>query len=552
MTKEEKKEYKALLKIIFSHISEETIYSFHLSGTWYYHKVGILGMLKGESFSHQRVYIEEYDPLKNEIFVRYFSYFDSICVMTMNGNSIIPTHYKIRRHDFLGDLFVNEYRMWIPIKDQGDFSIGIDNKPTTIVCRKTAKLHNVSIEKIIQCLKPTLLDISKFPEEVISKRKLLKSSNFKKKLKDAWILMDRDTQADDNAEHFYRYLQKEHPQVNVFFVLRRNSHDWQRLKKDGFKLIPFGSLKYEALLVNAKHLISSHADTYVTHYFNHKYYDDLLQYKYTFLQHGIIQNDLSYWLNFKKIDLFITSTQREFNSIVTDYSPYKFTTKEVKLTGLPRHDTLLSLIRSEKKNILIMPTWRQHLTGKAKGKSNDREYNDAFSSSDFYKNWKSVLHSPKLKKIHKEMGVEIHFFLHANIQQYLHLFEVPPYIKDISHNTASIQQLFAQASMMLTDYSSVAFEMAILKKPILYYQFDYNDVFGGKHLTSKGYFDYKKDAFGSIVYDEEKLFSDLETIVNNNFNLKEKYSKRIENFFTYFDTNNCQRVYKAIQRLDNK
>ena len=57
---------------------------------------------------------------------------------------------------------------------------------------------------------------------------------------------------------------------------------------------------------------------------------------------------------------------------------------------------------------------------------------------------------------------------------------------------------------MITDYSSVAFEMAYLKKAVLYYQFDEEEFFSGKHWQ-KGYFDYRKDGFGAVCVSENAL-----------------------------------------------
>lgn len=55
----------------------------------------------------------------------------------------------------------------------------------------------------------------------------------------------------------------------------------------------------------------------------------------------------------------------------------------------------------------------------------------------------------------------------------------------------SYRDAFAEGSMMITDYSSVAFEFAYLRKPIVYYQFD-KKAFFEKHTYRKGYFDYEK------------------------------------------------------------
>ena len=37
--------------------------------------------------------------------------------------------------------------------------------------------------------------------------------------------------------------------------------------------------------------------------------------------------------------------------------------------------------------------------------------------------------------------------------------------------------------------------------------------------------------------------------VENNYKLEEKYDRRIENFYTYKDKNNCERIYKEILKI---
>ena len=49
--------------------------------------------------------------------------------------------------------------------------------------------------------------------------------------------MDRDTQADDNGEHFYRYMMRNHPEQRCLFALRKESPDWKRLAQEGFNLL---------------------------------------------------------------------------------------------------------------------------------------------------------------------------------------------------------------------------------------------------------------------------------------------------------------------------
>ena len=68
----------------------------------------------------------------------------------------------------------------------------------------------------------------------------------------SWLLMDRETKADDNAEHFYRYMMQNHPEQTCYFALNRTASDWNRLEQEGFKLVEFGGREYEQRLRKAE------------------------------------------------------------------------------------------------------------------------------------------------------------------------------------------------------------------------------------------------------------------------------------------------------------
>ena len=70
----------------------------------------------------------------------------------------------------------------------------------------------------------------------------------------SWLLMDRETKADDNAEHFYRYMMQNHPEQTCYFVLNKTAPDWNRLEQEGFKLVEFGGSEYKRRLRKAEKL----------------------------------------------------------------------------------------------------------------------------------------------------------------------------------------------------------------------------------------------------------------------------------------------------------
>ncbi|HEB7717543.1 TPA: CDP-glycerol glycerophosphotransferase family protein, partial [Campylobacter coli] len=265
---------------------------------------------------------------------------------------------------------------------------------------------------------------------------------------------------------------------------------------------------FKYLIYKADKIISSHIDRYI---FNALGGDTLKTKDFIFLQHGVIKDDLSRWLNQRKIDIFITSIKAEYDSIVGDFNQYKFSTKEVALTGLARWDALIKNNVLNTKQILIMPTWREYLSGKMQ-KYGVRTKNPDFVKSLYFQKWQEFLCSKELEKLAVRYGYSVVFIPHPQVRMYLGDFSLPSYI--VTSYKESIQELFCNSSLMITDYSSVAFEMAVLKKPVIYHQFD-KDEFFAKHLYAKGYFDYEKDGFGRVFVDGSSLFFYLNKKINH-------------------------------------
>jgi len=261
------------------------------------------------------------------------------------------------------------------------------------------------------------------------------------------------------------------------------------------------------------------------------------------LQHGVTKDDLSAWLNTKVIDCFVTAAKPEYKSIALDNNKYKFTSKEVVLTGFPRHDNLIKKNHSNNKSIMIMPTWREYLNELTV------ENSHKFRDTTYGKAWISLLHSDFLRDMSEKEGYKLRFFPHPNIKKFLKEFDMPDYIELLLDSTESIQVLFQTSDLLLTDYSSVAFEMAILEKQTIYYQFDHQEIFAGAHTYEKGYFNYEKDAFGAICYTQERVIDELKSFVENRGEVNPIYLNRMRNFFAYHDTDNSKRVFEAIINL---
>jgi hypothetical protein len=370
----------------------------------------------------------------------------------------------------------------------------------------------------------------------------------KEKYAECWLLIDREDKADNNAEHLYRYLLSNGKADRAFYVLGSDSPDWPRLKAEGFRLIEFNSREHHLALLNARFLISSDLVDRVLQPLPDASFRDLVKYRLVFLNHGIIKDDISRWLNTRDIALFITSTPSEYESIAGPDSEYKFSAKEVALTGLARHDSLLSASKSAS-TIFIMPTWRHYLAGKLARVGTKRAASPSFSSSEYAIHWRSLLQSKRLRDIAERYGTKLVFCAHANLASQIADFQLPDYVEVCDPlATQSLQPAFAQSAVLLTDYSSVAFEFAYLEKPVIYYQFDAKRFFSGEHTSQPGYFDYARDGFGPVCETEQEVLSRLENTLSGSE--PTQYGERRRSTFPFQDGGCCERIYQAILSLD--
>ena len=192
--------------------------------------------------------------------------------------------------------------------------------------------------------------------------------------KEFWTFIDRDDQAGDNAEFLYEFVKNNIKNQKIAFVLNKNSNDWKRLNNKGFNLVAHGSNAHLQLLNNSSLLLSSQIGSII------EPFDKIdASYKRVFLQHGVIKDDLSQWLNNVKMDLMLTSTKEENKSIVDNHSKYIYGKKEIALTGLPRFDSLFENRNNFKNQIMLMFTWRKSITGTFKSNNkSEREINHNF------------------------------------------------------------------------------------------------------------------------------------------------------------------------------
>ena len=539
-----------LLRQILQLIDIETVLDFDITDLPDFSKCGIIETLMGCRIENALINVESYDRGSGCVRLSRSFTTETSELILVDDKPAKPHSEKTQTHTFAGRFFAYQRFVNVRLEKGSSCRVSTDGKPT-LIRLGLSRLAEVTAHQITEQEKVDVAQgLSNFmPGWVRLWRRIASVPSIGGSYKGAWLLMDRDVQADDNAEHLYRHLMQKHPEISAYFVLRRNSHDWQRLKKEGFKLLAFGSTNHKLAFLKCRVLASSHIDGYIVNFLPRKWFGDITSHKFVFLQHGVTEGDISTWINQKHLDCMITAGAPEWKSIVLDKSRYRFSKQEVHLTGFPRFDALIDKKIDCPKTILIMPTWRKYVVGEVKGKTNWRTHRDGFERTQYAQTWQHLLNNATLHELAFRYGYRIVFFPHANITPYLEKFRLAPVIEVFTHRDGSIQQAFASATVLVTDYSSVAFDVAYMRRAVLYYQFDKDEFYSGEHLYSQGYFDHSRDGFGPCCVSEEQLLDQLTMTLQNGGIPEPKYCERMERFFPHRDNKNSERVFDVIVGL---
>ncbi|WGZ42832.1 CDP-glycerol glycerophosphotransferase family protein [Mammaliicoccus lentus] len=197
------------------------------------------------------------------------------------------------------------------------------------------------------------------------------------------------------------------------------------------------------------------------------------------------------------------------------------------LTGLARFDNVLknrgnSIVNEE--SLLIMPTWR---------KDQDLLSKDKFLETDFYNIYNSLLKNHEFISFCKNKNIKINFYLHKNFQKFSSLFN-NEHVNIIREEECSVSRLLETNKVLITDYSSVALDFALMHKKVVYYR--------PKGLfTEETFNENAKLLPGRIVEDVTELIVELKSLEFNS-----EFKENLDNIYLYEDTKACYRIVQEM------
>ncbi len=364
------------------------------------------------------------------------------------------------------------------------------------------------------------------------------------KNKQIWITFDKLYKAGDNGEYMYHYIKQHHPEIKMYYVIKKDSLDYERLKHEkNSSILVYGTFKHKLISLLSNVILDTHANAVSYCSFDTKkarmLIKDLFNAEVVCIQHGLSIQKIAQYQNrlFDNIKLYCCASPYEVKNLLGS-TMYDYKEEQIKLTGLARYDGLKS---KEQRNILITPTWRRNIVNSNVAHVK-KSHNNFFKNSKYYEIYNTLINDKKLIETAKKNNYKITYLLHPAISAQKEDFEKNEYVEIIAAtDNMNYEKVLTEASLMVTDYSGVQFDFAYMRKPIVYYHPDELP----PHYEAGG-LEYATMGFGPICKSNNEIVDTLCKYMENNCKTEEEYVKRANDFFAFDDYKNCERIYESI------
>ena len=247
------------------------------------------------------------------------------------------------------------------------------------------------------------------------------------------------------------------------------------------------------------------------------------------------QNE-KYIIDAKKYSYFLSPSKFASEKFISAFTLDKLGKDKIIVEeGYPRNDFLnnyteddVKRIKAElgipegKKIILYAPTWRdnQHQVGTGYVYKTEVDFD----------------------RLQKELSDEyvLLFRAHYFISNTFNFGKYEGFIYNVSA-LDDINELYVISDLLITDYSSVFFDYAILKRPIIYFMYDF-ELYKNE---MRGFYIDLDELPGPIILEEDRLVDEIKNLMSH-FEYDEKY-KKFNDKFNYLDDGNASK--RVVERI---
>ena len=360
-----------------------------------------------------------------------------------------------------------------------------------------------------------------------------------------WLVGERPETARDNGFAFFAHLRRERPQEPIYYVIAKDSPMAGDVAALGH-VVWHSSWRHRLLMLHASVIANAYS---IKHMLPSRWrpgaYMNQCAWRVgarrVYLKHGVHVSPDAVKRGNGGYDLIATVGAQEADALARTSG---YSTAQLRETGLARYDNLVP--ERPSRTVLFMPTWRRYLVPRLFG-GNDTAL-VGYQGSTYQRFVHGLLASDELASMLKRHDLTMKVVPHYNLAGLLHPDQLgSDRITILDGTTADIPHLLRSCALLLTDYSSVQFDVAYVGAPVVYAQFDREEYEAGHGGTS--WFDAERDGFGPVVTTLSQTIQALEDYAAGGFVREAHYDAQVRRIFSHDDRQNCARIATAVDDL---
>lgn len=359
-----------------------------------------------------------------------------------------------------------------------------------------------------------------------------------------WLVGERPETARDNGRALFAHLRQARPEAAIYYVITPDSPMAANVEVSA-NVVAHSSWRHRFLMLHADVLANAYS---IKHMLPSRWHPGAymnqaawrIGARRVYLKHGVHLAPEAVKRANGGYDLVATVGPGETAALAAT-SGYSHHLAE---TGLARYDNLVAGPPSD--TILLMPTWRRYLVPKLF--SSEESAAVPYEGSTYQRFITGLLEDQRLTAVLKEHDLNLALLPHYNLAAVLDVRAGNDRTNVLDATKADIPGLLRTCDLLVTDYSSVHFDVAYVGTPIVYAQFDRDEYDSGHGRGA--WFDFRRDGFGPVTADVPSTVDAIAHYAGNGFTREDEYAARVERIFTHHDQLNCQRLAAAIDALE--
>lgn len=360
-----------------------------------------------------------------------------------------------------------------------------------------------------------------------------------------WLIGERPETARDNGRALFAHIRRSRPEAPVYYVITADSPMRGAVEPLG-NVVIHSSWRHRVLMLHADVLANAYS---IKHMIPETWHPGAYMRQFAwrvgsvrvYLKHGVHLSPYAVKRANGGYDLIAAVGEREAEALreTTGYGD------QVVVTGLARYDALVPPAERSR-TILFMPTWRRYLVPTLFSGKDESEV--AYEGSTYQRFMDDFLGSERLARLLERHDLRLQVVPHYNLRDLLRAEDLASErVEVLDAATADIPALLRSCDLLVTDYSSVQFDVAYIGTPIVYCQFDAEEYTHGHSAFS--WFEPERDGFGPVARDVATTLAAMEAYAEGGFVREARYDERVGSIFAHEDRHNCERLVEAIDAL---